>query len=117
MAIFSFIINEFVVPAANLKSKALMMQALAQKNLPDGKSNFLFRNLTMIKDLKDFSILVITKTGRWKGLQFLIFLTDMIQVVQSRHGTTNPSYWGFNEGAIYTISLTGKVMNTAVFND
>lgn len=118
MAVFSFIINEFVVPAANLKSKALMMQALAQKNLPDGKSNFSFQEFDKDKRLKRLFYISDYKDRKMEGVTVLdLSKPDMIQVVQSKHGVTNPSYWGFNEGAIYTISLTGKVMNTAVFND
>lgn len=118
MSVFSFVINEFVVPAANMKAKSLMMEALAQKNLPDGKSNFSFQELDNNKMLKRLFYMSNYKDRKMEGVTVLdLSKPDVIQVVQSKYGTTNPSYWGFNEGAIYTISSTGKVMNTAVFNN
>ena len=118
LAVFSFIVNEFVVPAANMKAKNLMMQAIAQKNLPDGKSNFSFQELDENKQIKRLFYINSYKHKKLEGVTVLdLSKPDVIQVVQSKYGSTNPAYWGFDEGAIYTISSSGKVMNTAVFNN
>lgn len=118
LAVFSFIVNEFIVPAANMKAKNLMMEALAQKNLPDGKSNFSFQELDENKQIKRLFYINNYEHKKLEGVTVLdLSKPDVIQVVQSKYGSTNPSYWGFDEGAIYTISSSGKVMNTAVFNN
>ena len=45
MALSSFIINENVVPVMAKQSKDLALWALGQKNIPDGKENFVFKEL------------------------------------------------------------------------
>lgn len=118
MAVFSFVINEFVVPAANIKAKALMMDAVAQKNLPDGKSNFSFKEINPNGQIKRLFHVNNYKNKQLEGITVLdLSKPDVIQVVQSKYGTATPDYWGFDEGVIYTISSTGKVMNTAIFNN
>ena len=46
MSIFSFFINETIVPIMTKQSKDLALWALGQKNIPDGKQNFVFKELT-----------------------------------------------------------------------
>ena len=43
MSIASFFINETVVPAATKRSKNLALWAFGQKNIPNGKQNFVFK--------------------------------------------------------------------------
>jgi lipopolysaccharide export system permease protein len=118
LAVFSFIINEFIVPTANMKAKNMMVEAMAQKNLPDGKSNFSFKELNENNQIKRLFYINNYENKKLEGVTVLdMSKPDVIQVVQSKYGTTNPSYWGFDEGVIYTISSSGKVMNTAVFNN
>ncbi len=118
LAVFSFFINEFVVPACNQKAKTIMMQALAQKNLPNGKSNFSFQEFDENKQIKRLFYISKYENKKMEGVTVLdLSQPDVIQVVQSKFGSTNPDYWGFDEGAIYTISSSGKIMNTAVFNN
>lgn len=116
LAVFSFVINEFVVPAANMKAKNLMMHALAEKNLPEGKSNFSFQELDDNKQIKRLFYISSYKHKKMKGVTVLdLSKPDVIQVIQSKYGSTNPAYWEFDKAAMYTISGSGKVMNTAVF--
>ena len=118
LAIFSFVVNEFIVPAANMKATNLMMKALAQKNLPDGRSNFSFQELDENKQIKRLFYINNYEHKKMEGVTVLdLSKPDVIQVIQSKYGSSNPSYWGFDQGAIYTISGSGKVMNTAVFNN
>lgn len=118
MALLSFFINEFIVPAANIKARDLMMEAIAQKNLPDGKSNFSFKELDNNKQIKRLFYINKYKNKKLEGVTALdLSKPDLIQVVQSRYGTATPSYWGFDNGVIYTISNSEKVMNTAIFDN
>ena len=45
MSLSSFFINESVVPVMTKQSKDLGLWALGQKNIPDGKQNFIFKEL------------------------------------------------------------------------
>ena len=40
---------------------------------------------------------------------------NAIQVLQAQDGSTSPSGWQFNKGAIYTVGKEGKILNTAFF--
>jgi len=116
LSVFSFIINEFVVPAANMKAKTLMMKAVAQKNLPEGKSNFSFQELDQNKQIKRLFYISNYKHKKMTGVTVLdLSNPDVIQVIQSKYGATNPEYWEFDQAAMYTISGSGKIMNTALF--
>ena len=118
LAILSFFINEFVVPAANLKAQNMLMQAIAEKNLPDGKSNFSFQELDKNKQIKRLFYINNYEHRKMEGVTVLdLSNPDVIQVIQAKYGTANPSSWGFDEAAMYTISASGKVMNTAVFKN
>ena len=118
MAVLSFFINEFVVPAANMKAKSLMVQAMAQKNLPDGKSNFSFKEFDKNNQLKRLFYISSYKNKKMEGVTVLdLSKPGVIQVVQSKYGSADVDSWGFDQGAIYTISGSGKVMNTAAFSN
>ena len=45
MSVFSFVINESIVPVMTKQSKDLALWALGQKNIPEGKQNFVFKEL------------------------------------------------------------------------
>jgi len=118
LAIFSFCLNEFVVPAANLKAKNILMSSVARKNLPDGKTNFSFQELDNNKQIKRLFYISEYKAKKMEGVTVLdISNPDVIQVIQSKYGTANSEAWGFDEGAMYTISASGKIMNTAIFRN
>ena len=40
-----------------------------------------------------------------------------IQILQAREGKTSPMGWKFQKGAIYTITDSGKTLDTTLFND
>jgi len=118
MAVFSFLVNEFVVPAANVKAKNMMMEAISQKKLPGGKSNFSFKELGDNRQLKRLFYINNYEGRQLHGITVLdLSKHDVIQIIQAKSGTANPEFWGFNNGVIYTISGSGKVMNTAIYRD
>src|SRR5574344_2834707 len=43
MALVSFVVNESIVPIATRQSKDLALLMLGQKNIPNGKQNFVFK--------------------------------------------------------------------------
>lgn len=118
MCICSFIINETVVPIATKYSKDLALWSLSQKNVPNGKENFVFkeldssgmmRRLFYVGNCEDKVLYNITVLDTSKK--------DTIQVLQANTGKTTPSGWDFHKGAVYTIDERGKVLNTTLFED
>lgn len=116
MCICSFVINETVVPVATKYSKDLALWSLSQKNVPNGKENFVFKEidsngvlkrLFYVGNCEDKVLYNVTVLDNSKE--------DTIQVLQANTGRTTPSGWDFYKGAVYTIGDRGKVLNTTLF--
>ena len=116
MSVFSFVINESVVPVMAKQSKDLALWALGQKNIPEGKQNFVFKELSekghlkrlfYVGDCEDKTLHNITVLDTAKS--------GTIQVLQADEGRTSPEGWEFEKGAVYTIGSEGKVLNTTLF--
>lgn len=118
MAIFSFFINEFIVPATTVQSKSLAIYSIEQKHIPNNKMNF------TVKDMD--------KDGRLKRLFYAQWCKDKtlnnvtvvditnpknIQIIQAKRGTTSDYGWKFSEGVTYTISKNDKIFNTSFFEE
>ena len=117
MSVLSFFINETVVPITTRQSKDLALWSLGQKNIPEGKQNFVF------KELKDGGILKrLFYVGYCedKTLHNITVLDttkdDTIQILQADEGKTSPEGWNFQKGAVYTVNNQGKVLNTTLFD-
>lgn len=117
MSLSSFFINESVVPVMMSQSKTLALWALGQKNIPDGKENFVFKELTDDGILKR---LFYVGSCQKKTLYNVTVLDNSkegtIQVLQAREGKTSPDGWKFEKGAAYTITDNGQVLNTTLFD-
>ncbi len=117
MALLTFTVNETIVPITNQQSKTLAVWALGQKNIPNGKQNFSF------KELKDGAIKRLfyvekCEDNTLKNVSVVDFSNkDTVQIIQSQKGKTSPEGWLFQRGAVYTISLTGKILNTTWFGE
>ena len=91
------------------------MWAFGQKNIPNGKQNFVFkeagpnglRRLFYVGHCSDNVLYNITVLDMAKK--------DTMQVLQAKQGGTSPDGWEFNKGAIYTISERGDILNTTFF--
>ncbi len=117
-AISSFFINEFVVPAANTQARNLMLWAIMQKNLPDSKTNFSFKEFDVNKQLKRLFYINKYENKNIEGVTVLdLSRKEMIQVMQAKRAEAMPDKWKFYDAVNYTISRNGKIMNTAVFKE
>ena len=118
MSIASFVVNETIVPAMTKMSTDLALIAFGQKNIPEGKQNFTFKE---VKDGGTLKRLFYVGDCTDKTLHNIIVIDassdKMIQVLESREGKTSPEGWKFQKGAIYSISDKGKTLNTTMFND
>lgn len=119
MSLLSFFINETIVPATTKVSKDLAIWALGQKNIPDGKQNFTFKELnTTTAGLKRLFYVGFAKDKVLYNITVLdLSKNDTLQVLQARTGATSPEGWEFERGAIYTITDSGEVLNTTFFED
>jgi len=118
MALVGFFINETIVPATTKVSKDLAIWALGQKNIPDGKQNFTFKELNEVAKLKRLFYVGFAEDKVLYNITVLdLAKNDTLQVLQARVGATSPEGWEFNKGAIYTITDNGEVLNTTFFED
>lgn len=116
MSIASFVINETVVPVTTKQSKDLALWALGQKNIPEGKQNFIFKELQDNGSLKRLFYVGNCKDKTLHNITVLdMSKPDTIQVLQAQDGSTSPAGWQFNRGAIYTVAQEGKILNTTFF--
>lgn len=118
MSIFSFFINETVVPIMTQQSKDLALWALSQKNVPNGKQNFVFKELSQNGVLKRLFYVGYSKDKILYNITVLDTSKEgTIQILQADEGKTSPEGWNFQKGAVYTLSDDGDVLNTALFDD
>ncbi|MBQ9688121.1 LptF/LptG family permease, partial [bacterium] len=116
MAICSFTINETVVPVVTKQSKDLALWSFGQKNIPNGKKNFIFKEMTPEDQLKRLFYVGYCEDKKLYDITVLdIARDDTIQVLQAREGHTSPEGWEFNKGAIYTLKDDGNVLNTTFY--
>ena len=117
MSLSSFFINESVVPVMMSQSKTLALWALGQKNIPDGKENFVFKELTDDGILKRLFYVGFCQKKTLYNVTVLDNSKEgTIQVLQAREGKTSPDGWKFEKGAAYTITDNGQVLNTTLFD-
>ena len=118
MSLCSFFINETVVPFASRLSKKMALMALQQKNIPNGKENFVFKELTDDGALKR---LFYVGSCENKTLYNITVLDNAkegtLQVLQAKEGKTSPKGWVFQKGATYTIGNDRQVLNTTLFEN
>lgn len=118
MALVCFFVNETVVPVMTKQSTDLALYAFAQKNIPEGKQNFTFKE---IKENGVLKRLFYVGECEDKILHNITVLDaskdDSIQILQAREGKTTKDGWRFQKGVIYTITDSGKTLVTTLFND
>ena len=118
MAFVSFLVNETLVPIMTKQSTDLALYAFTQKNIPEGKQNFTFKEVKSDGVLK--RLFYVSKCED-KVLYNITVLDaskeDSIQILQSKEGKTTKDGWRFQKGVIYTITDSGKTLVTTLFND
>lgn len=117
MALATFVINESIAPIMTKTSKDLALWSLGQKNIPDGKENFVFKEIGEGSYLK--RLFYVGKSEK-KVLYNVTVLDnskpETMQILQAREGKTSPQGWVFDKGAIYTIDHDGEILNTTLFD-
>ena len=117
MSIFSFVINESIVPVMTKQAKDLALWSLGQKNIPEGKQNFVFKELNENNGLKRLFYVGYCEDKILHNITVLDTAKEgTIQVLQADEGKTSPEGWDFQKGAVYTIGNQGEVLNTTLFD-
>ena len=117
MSICSFVINETVVPVMTKQSKDLALWSLGQKNIPEGKQNFVFKELNDGGSIKRLFYVGYCENKTLHNITVLDTAKDgTIQVLQADEGKTSPEGWEFEKGAVYTVDDDGKILNTTLFD-
>ncbi len=117
MSICSFIINESIVPLTTKQSKDLALWSLGQKNIPEGKQNFVFKELTDGGSIKRLFYVGYCENKILHNITVLDTSKEgTIQILQADEGRTSPEGWEFEKGAVYTVSNDGKILNTTLFD-
>ena len=118
MSLVSFFINETVVPIMTKQSTDLALYAFGQKNIPEGKENFTFKEVKSGGNLKRLFYVGDCTDGTLHNITVLDASKEgTIQILQAREGKTSPMGWNFQHGAIYTITDNGRTLDTTLFND
>lgn len=120
MSLLTFVVNETIVPITNSQSKTLAVWALGQKNIPNGKQNFTFKELKTDDNgnstIKRLFFVQKCEDNTLKNVSVVDFSNPKtIQVIQSQTGKTSPEGWQFNRGAVYTMNKDEKILNTTWF--
>ena len=118
MALASFLINETVVPVMTKQATDLALYAFGQKNIPEGKENFTFKEIKSGGALKRLFYIGNCKNDTLYNITVLdASKENSIQILQAKEGKTTPAGWKFQKGAIYTLTDSGKTLDTTLFND
>ena len=114
MALLTFFINETIVPMTTSQSKTLALYAIVQRNIPEGKRNFTMKELKEGNYLKRLFYVEKCEDKRFSNVSILdLSDKDKIQILQAKTGTSVIEGWQFDDASVYTISRTGKTLNTS----
>ena len=114
MALFTFFINETIVPVTTAQSKTLALYALVQRNIPEGKHNFSMKELKDGNYLKRLFYVEKCENKQFSNVSILDMADDdKIQILQAKTGTSVVEGWQFDNASVYTISREGKALNTS----
>jgi lipopolysaccharide export system permease protein len=103
--VIAYVLGDLLVPYCNLQSELLKQQAVVSRQLPAGKSSFLFKQYDA-----DHHLEKLLYIGRSKGAVVqdatILDLTrpETLQVVQAKHGHWYPERWEFGNANAYTIA-------------
>ena len=118
MSCLSFMVNETVVPVMTKQSTDLALYAFSQKNIPEGKENFTFKEVKQGGILKRLFYVGDCTDGVLHNITVLDASKDgTIQILQASEGDTIKEGWKFRKGAIYTVTDNGKSLDTTMFED
>ncbi|MCX4274209.1 MAG: LptF/LptG family permease [Candidatus Gastranaerophilales bacterium] len=116
MTVVSFLINEFIVPAASTQAKYLAIYSLQKKHVPEGRMNYTLNETDKEGRLKRLFYVQKCEDKTLNNITVLdLSNDDTVQIIQAKVGKTADSGWIFDGGVMYTLSTTEKILNTTLF--
>lgn len=114
MALITFFINETIVPLTTSQSKTLALYSIVQRNIPEGKRNFTMKELNDGNYLRRLFYVEKCEDKKFSNVSILdMSEPEKIQILQAKTGTSVIEGWQFDNASVYTISRTGKTLNTS----
>lgn len=112
-SMFTYVLNDYVVPTCNKYTRGLKTFAINQQNLPTIQENFTYKQFDDNQQLK--RLLYISRFDKSRlGYSTVIDLTnpDTLQVIQARAGLWGRHAIELEEANVYTVSSSKKLLNT-----
>lgn len=110
-----FFTNEVIVPAASKQVRTLTLWAISQKNVPKGETNFVFKEVNNDKLKRFFYAATVTDKTLNNVTVLDLSKEKTIQVIYSAIGKASKEGWVLENGIVYTIATTGKILNTTSY--
>ena len=109
----SFLVNEAIVPITNDQSRTLALWALGQKNVPNGKHNFVLKEAGADNKLKRLFFVDECKNDKL----YNIVVIDMsskkdTNISYAKSGKIVPEGWALEKGLSYNIDNGELITNT-----
>ncbi len=118
LAGLSFVINETLVPVTRAQSKTLALWALGQKNVPNGKHNFIFKEVGKEGNLKRLFFVDKCENDVLYNIAMLdVTSPGETQILYAKTGKLVNEGWAFEKGLAYNISKNGKLLNNTWFGE
>lgn len=113
-AIFSFFVNETIVPITMKQSKYLAMWSITQRHIPQGKKNFTLKELKDGHQLKRFFYVENCENDKFSNVSVLDFSDpEMVQIIQAKTGSSTDKGWLFKNASAYTVTPKGRSLSTS----
>ena len=118
LTIAGFLINETIVPVTREQSKTLALWALGQKNIPNGKRNFTFKEVGKDGELKRLFFVDRCDNNTLYNIALLdVSSPQDTQILYAKTGHLVPEGWAFEKGLVYNITKSGKLLNNTMFEE
>ena len=114
----SFFINETIVPITNEQSKTLALWSLGQKNVPNGKHNFVLKEEGDDYKLKRLFFVDKCKDDKLYNIVVLDMSSDdETSISYAKNGRMSSEGWVLEEGIYYKVNSNGLENSTnTIFN-
>ena len=112
LTVINFIANETIVPITNEQSKTLALWSLGQKNVPNGKHNFVIKEVGEGSKLKRLFFVDKCKNDSLYNIVVIDRSSDKeTNISYAKNGKIVPEGWALEKGLSYNID-NGKLVSS-----
>ena len=118
LSLICFIVNETIVPVTSGQSKTLALWALGQKNVPNGKHHFIFKEEGKDGKLKRLIFADRCNNDTLYNVALLDVSSDKdTKISYAKTGKAVDAGWAMQKGLTYNIAKNHKSMTNAWFEE